>query len=155
VTRTLSEAGVGVREQTGASASRPVLLATLDAPLLAEASRMAVDAAVESGQPLLVVNAVETTLTRCALTFGYDYITPPAVEESLRAPALLAHSLGVRVERVRLRSPRPVDALLDFASEREVGLLVLGADPQSMRGRRYHKSVRKVLERSPCLVWVA
>jgi nucleotide-binding universal stress UspA family protein len=132
-----------------------VLLATLDAPLLPEASEMAIDAAVESGQPLLVVNAVETALTRWTLTFGHDYIAPPGVEESLSAPAQLASSLGVRVERLRLRSPRPVDALLELSSERDVGLLVLGADPNSMRKRRYRRCVRKIVERSPCLVWVA
>jgi nucleotide-binding universal stress UspA family protein len=135
--------------------ARPVLLATLDAPLLAEASEVAVDAAVESGQPLLVVNAVETALTRWTLTFGHDYIPPPGVEESLSAPALLAQSCGVRVERIRLRSPRPVEALIELTSERDVGLLVIGPDPKSMRVRRYRRFVKKVVDRSPCLVWVA
>ena len=134
--------------------ARPVLLATLGVPLAQEATVFAVDAAVESGQPLLVVNAVETSLTRCNLTFGTLYITPPPIEESLSAPAALAHSLGVRVERICLNSPRPVDALVDLTAEREVGLLVLGADPCSMRRWRYRRCVRKVLERAPCLVWV-
>jgi nucleotide-binding universal stress UspA family protein len=154
MTNTLIEPGVGGRESAVASSARPVLLATLDAPLLEEASQMAVDTAVESGQPLFVVNAVETSLTRCSLTFGTLYITPPPIEESLSAPAALAHSLGVRVERICLNSPRPVDALVDFTAEREVGLLVLGADPGSMRRWRYRRCVRKVLERAPCLVWV-
>jgi nucleotide-binding universal stress UspA family protein len=144
--------GIDSRAHARASSARPVLLATLDAPLLAEASRMAVDAAVESAQPLLVVNAVETTLTRCDLTFGY--VAPPSIEESLSAPAVLARSLGVHVERICLRSPRPVEALLELTGEREVGLLVLGPDPQSMRRRRHRRCVRKVLEHSPCLVWV-
>ena len=100
------------------SARRPVVLATLEAPLTAEASAIAVDAAVETGQPLLVVNAVESSLQPCALVLGYDTIVPPDVEESLRAPADLAHSLGVEVERLRLRSPRPVDALLELVAER-------------------------------------
>ena len=110
-------------------AERPVLLATLEAPLTAEASTFAVDAAVESGQPLLVVNAVESSLQPCGLVLGYDTIVPPDVEESLRAPADLAHSLGVAVERLRLRSPRPLDALLELVAERSPGLLVLGPDP--------------------------
>lgn len=143
-----------VHDAASASHPRPVLLATLDAPLLREASSTAVDAAVESGQPLLIVNAVETALTRYTLTFGHTYIPPPAVEESLSAPAELAHSLGVHVERIRLRSPRPVEALIELAGEREVGLLVLGADPAAMRRGRYRRSVRKVLERLSCLVWV-
>jgi nucleotide-binding universal stress UspA family protein len=154
MTAALIKPGVGGPESAVASPARPVLLATLDAPLLPEASRVAVDSAVESGQPLLVVNAVEMALTRCALTFGQLYITPPRVEESLSAPTALAHSLGVRVERICLSSPRPVDALVDFSAEQEVGLLVLGADPCSMRRWRYSRCVRKVLERAPCLVWV-
>ena len=154
MTTSLDRTGVGAHEHAVASSARPVLLATLDAPLLPEASRMAVDSAVESGQPLLVVNAVEMALTRCALTFGQLYITPPRVEESLEAPAALAHSLGVHVERICLNSPRPVDALVDLTGERDVGLLVLGADPGSMRRWRYRRCVRKVLERAPCLVWV-
>ena len=136
------------------SETRPVLLATLDAPLVEEAAQVGVDTAVESGQPLLVVNAVETTLSPCSTGLGYDYITPPEVEKSLRAPAELAHSLGVPVERFCLRSTRPVDALLAFAAERGTGLLVLGPDRSHMSGRRYRRAVRKVRERSSCLVWL-
>lgn len=154
MTTAVRDPGTAVRDDASGPRARPVLLATLDAPLLPEASATAVDAAVESGQPLLVVNAVETALTRSALTFGHHYIPPPGVEESLSAPAVLAHSLGARVERIRLRSPRPVEALLELTGEREVGLLVLGADPRSMRRWRYRRSVRKVLERSSCLVWL-
>ena len=135
--------------------ARPVLLATLEAPLVDEAARLGVDSAVESGQPLLIVNAVETILAPCGLVLGYDYITPPDVEESLRAPAELAHSLGVRVERFCLRSTRPVDALLSFAVERGTGLLVLGPDRSRMSARRYRRAVRKVRDGSPCLVWLA
>jgi nucleotide-binding universal stress UspA family protein len=155
VTSAVRDPGAAIGHGEPVSPARPVLLATLDAPLLAEASQVAVDAAVESGQPLLVVNAVETALTRWTLTFGHDYIAPPGVEESLSAPALLAHSLGVRVERIRLRSPRPIEALIELTSERDVGLLVLGPDPKSMRMRRYRRFVKKIVDRSPCLVWVA
>jgi len=154
VTALRTRTPAGVEDTAHAAPGRPVLLATLEAPILEEASRTAVDAAVESGQPLLVVNAVETALTRTMLTFGDTYIPPPAVEESLTAPAELAHSLGVQVERIRLRSPRPVEALIELATEREVGLLVLGADPAAMRKGRYRRSVRKVLDRLSCLVWV-
>ena len=137
------------------AAARPVLLATLEAPLVAEAAQLGVDSAVESGQTLLVVNAVETMLAPCGLTLGYDYITPPDIEESLRAPAALAHSLGVKVERFCLRSTRPVDALISFAGERGAGLLVLGPDPTRISARRYRKAMRKVRDGSPCLVWLA
>jgi nucleotide-binding universal stress UspA family protein len=137
------------------SAPRPVLLATLDAPIVDEAAQFAVESAVESGQPLLVVNAVETTLSPCSMGLGYDYIARPEIEESLRAPAELAHRLGIRVERFCVRSTRPVEALLAFVAERDTGLLVLGPDPSQMPGRRYRRAVRKVREAAPCLVWLA
>jgi hypothetical protein len=113
VTKTLDKTGVSALDNALASSARPVLLATLDAPLLEEACHTAVDTAVESGQPLLVVNAVEAALTRCALTFGHHYIGSPRIEESLNAPAALAQELGVHVERICLHSPRPVEALLE------------------------------------------
>ncbi|MDQ3381823.1 MAG: hypothetical protein M3546_16160 [Actinomycetota bacterium] len=144
---------MGARSGSGA-APRPVLLATLDAPLLAEAARFGVDSAVESGQPLIVVNAVETTLGPCSRVLGYDYIATPEIESSLRAPADLAHGLGVRVERICVRSTQPVEALIDFAGERGTGLFVLGADPSRIRARRYRRAVRKIRERSACLLWL-
>lgn len=137
------------------SASRPVLLATLDAPLHADAARLAVDSAVETGQPLLVVNAVETTLSPCSRGLGYDYIARPEIEESLRRWAALAHGLGIPVERLCVHSTRPVEALLDVTAERDAGLLVLAPDPACISGRRYRRAVRKVRDGSPCLVWVA
>ncbi len=136
------------------AAPRPVLLATFDAPLAVDATRFAVDSSVETGQPLLVVNAVETTLSPCSMGLGYDYIARPEIEESLRAPAELAHGLGVRVERICLRSTRTVEALLDFTAEREVGLLVVGPDGAQMSARRYRRVIRKVQNAAPCLVWL-
>jgi nucleotide-binding universal stress UspA family protein len=133
---------------------RPVLLATLEAPLTAEASALAVDTAVESGQPLVVVNAVESSLAPCGLVLGYDTIVPPDVEESLRAPADLAHSLGVPVERLRLRSPRPLDALLELVSERSPGLLVVGPDLARIRARVWRKAARRIRAEAGCLVWL-
>lgn len=134
--------------------ARPVMLATLEAPLTAEAATVAVDAAVESGQPLVVVNAVESSLAPCGLVLGYDTIVPPDVEESLRAPADLAHSLGVVVERIRLRSPRPVEALLELVADRSPGLLVVGPDPERIRPRKLRKALRRIRAEATCLVWL-
>src|SRR5580765_4565733 len=101
---------------------RPVLLATLDVPFDAEATVVAVDAAVEAGQVLIVVNVVELPPLPLSLRMGYDQLEYTAeMEESLRAPARLAVSLGIRVERLRVKSPRPVEALLQVAKERRPG----------------------------------
>jgi len=134
--------------------ARPVVLATIEAPLTTEAATVAVDAAVESGQPLLVVNAVEASLAPCSFVLGYDTIVPPDVEDSLRAPAELAHSLGVEVERLRLRSPRPVDALLELVAERAPGLLVVGPDPARIRARTLRKATKRIRAEAACLVWM-
>jgi hypothetical protein len=85
----------------------------------------------------------------------YDQL-PEAPEEAdaLRAPAELANSLGVRVERLRVKSPRPVAALLELVAERSPGLLVFGPDRRRMRGRAYRKAVKAVRQRASCLVWL-
>ena len=135
------------------SAGRPVLLATLDVPFSAEAMEFAVDSAVESGQPLLLVNAAEVLPTTYTL-LGYGYIEREELQEELRKPAELAHSLAVQVERLRVCSPHPVDALLEVVAERDPAVLVFGPDPTRISRRRYRKAERAVRERTTCLVWV-
>ena len=135
-------------------AGRPVVLATFDVPVLAEASELAVDIAVESGQPLVVVNAVELTIRPMTSSWGAEVIVTDDVDESLRAPAALARALAVEVERIRLVSPRPVKALLELVGERSPGLLVLGADASRMRRRAYRKATRTLRDEAPCLVWL-
>jgi nucleotide-binding universal stress UspA family protein len=142
-------AGVGPRVK------RPVLLATLGVPFDPAASSFAVDAAVESGEPLLVVNVVELPPLGMSVAMGYDQLPdPPDQEEALRAPAALAASLGVTVERLRIKSPRPIEALVQVAAERTPGLLVFGPDRGRLKPRAYRKAARAVRERAACLVWL-
>jgi nucleotide-binding universal stress UspA family protein len=138
------------------SSARPVMLATLGVPFDPAASTFAVDSAVEAGQQLVVVNAVEMLLAPASLMLGYGDLDPatPADEAALRAPAELAHSLGVPVERLRVRSPHPVEALLELAAEREPGLLVFGPDRSRLRKRRYRKAALAVQREAACLVWL-
>ncbi|MGH3030221.1 MAG: universal stress protein [Gaiellaceae bacterium] len=138
-----------------ADSGRPVLLATLAVPFDPAASAFAVDAAVEAGQPLMVVNVVDLPPLGMSVAMRYDQL-PDAEEDAdaLRAPAELAHSLGIQVERLRVRSPRPVTALVELAVERAPGLLVFGPDRSRMRRRVYRKAVKAVGDRAPCLVWL-
>jgi hypothetical protein len=137
-------------------ATRPVLLATLGVPFDSAATTFAVDAAVEAAQPLVVANVVELPPLGMSVGMGYDQLPDsPADEEALRAPAKLAHELGVRVERLRVRSPHPIAALLELADERRPGLLVFGPDRTRLRRRRYRKAARAVREQAPCLIWLA
>jgi hypothetical protein len=147
--------GTDVSTGSGA-AGRPVLLATMGVPLDEEASVFAVDTAVESGQRLVVVNVTTLEPLRMSITLGYDTLPEltPEVSASLRRSAELARSLGVHVERLRVRSPRPVQALLDLVADVRPGVLVFGPDRKALRARRYRKALRAVRERVTCLVWV-
>ena len=144
----------GPREDVSllSSGGRPVLLATLDVPFAGDATAFAVDSAVESGQPLVVVNVAEVPPTPWTL-LGYGYIEKEELQDELRKPAELAHSLAVQVERLRVCSPHPIDALLEVAAERNPAVLVFGPDRVHVPSRRYRRAERAMRERAPCLVW--
>jgi universal stress protein family protein len=132
----------------------PVLLATLDVPFSEEAMVFAVDSAVESGQTLVVVNVAQVDPTLWSF-LGYGYVEREDLQTELRRPAELAQSLAVRVERLRVCSPHPVDALLEVTAERSPGVLVFGPERSRMRRRAYARAERRVRERAGCLVWTA
>ncbi len=135
---------------------RPVMLATLEVPFEDDAAAFAVDSAVESGQPLIVATIVEIPLAPMSAFLGYGVLdSPPEDADRLRAPAELAHALGVRVERLRVGSPHPVAALLELVAERGTGLLVFGPDRKLLKPRAYRRAVKKITERAACLVWVS
>jgi nucleotide-binding universal stress UspA family protein len=152
-----ADAGVAADVTTGSGrgAVRPVLLATLEAPFDPAAAEVAVDAAVESGRRLIVANVVELPPLPLSVMLGYDQIDSPADAESFRAPAELARAFGVEVERLRVRSPRPLTALLELVAELEPSLLVFGPDPKRISARRYRKAAKAISERVTCLVWLA
>jgi len=135
------------------SGASPVMLATLDVPFAEEAAAFAVDSAVEAGQPLVVVNVAEVPPTPSTFA-GWGYIEHEGLQNELRKPAELARSLAVEVERLRVCSPHPVDALLELVRERRPGLLVFGPDRSRLRPRRYRKAEKKLRERAPCLLWL-
>jgi nucleotide-binding universal stress UspA family protein len=144
---------VGVPSGATGGGLRPVLLATLRVAFDPVACELAVDAAVESGHPLIVAVVVELPPLPMSVMLGYDQIDSPEQEAAFAAPAALAASLGVAVERLRVRSPRPLTALIELAAEREPGLLVFGPDRRLLKGRVYRKAERALRERAPCLVW--
>jgi hypothetical protein len=133
---------------------RPVLLATLDVPFSDEAIAFAVDAAVESGRPLLLVNAAEVLVTPSTMA-GYGYVERAELQDELRKPAELAASLAVPVERLRLCSPHPVDALVEAVAERNPSVLVFGPDVAQLKPRTYRRAAKRIVERVACLVWLA
>ena len=154
-TPTTRPAGV-IPAETGKQGGHPVLLATLGVPFDDAARTFAVDSALESGQILIVANITRLEPLPLSVRLGYDSLDEftPELSKAIRAPAELAHSLGVRVERLRVRSPRPVTALLQLARERAPGLLVFGPERTSLPLRRYQRAVRAVRRGAPCLVWL-
>ena len=143
------------RERGARDRGRPVLLATLGVPFEPAAAAFAVDSAVESGQPLVVVNVVELPPLGMSVAMHYDQLPDtPEDAEALRAPAVLARSLGVEVERLRVKSPRPLVALLEIVAERTPGLLVFGPERSQLGRRTYRRAAKAVRERAGCLVWL-
>jgi len=135
-----------------AGGARPVLLATLNVPFADDAIAFAVDSAAENGQPLVVVNVAEILLTHWSLV-GYGYVESEELQRELCRPAELAQSLAVRVERLRVCSPHPLDALLEVVAERNPGILVFGPSRTHIRPRRYARAARCLSERAGCLLW--
>jgi nucleotide-binding universal stress UspA family protein len=151
----VGHAGIGSVVRSRPAGARPVLLATFDVPFTVEAAELAVDAAVEAGQGLIVVNVSLVPLMPLSLLMGYGYIESDELRDALRAPAELAASFNVPVELLRVSSPHPADALLELMSERNPGLLVLGPDLTRVRNRVYRKAARRLRETATCLVWLA
>jgi nucleotide-binding universal stress UspA family protein len=144
-------------DAAGVAGGRPVLLATMGVPFNEVAANHAVDTAVEDGQPLIVANVTKLEPLSLSVRLGYDALEEftPEVSASVRHPAELAASLGVRVERLRIRTPRPIAAMLELVAERRPGILVFGPDRARLPGRIYRRAVAALTERSSCIVWVA
>jgi hypothetical protein len=145
----------GPREDVSAlsGGGRPVLLATLDVPFAEDATAFAVDSAVESGQPLVVVNVAEVLAAPWAM-LGYGYVEREDLQDELRKPAELAQSLAVKVERLRVCSPHPIDALVELVGERNPGILVFGPDRSRLKPRRYRRAANAIRKRVTCLLWL-
>jgi hypothetical protein len=131
-----------------------VLLATFDVPFDEAAAAFAVAAALDSGGMLIVANVVELPPLPLSIAIGADMLEyTPELASSLLRPVEMAAAQGVRVERLRVKSFRRVEALVEVASERGVRLLVLGPDRARVSRRLYEKAARAVRERLDCLVW--
>jgi nucleotide-binding universal stress UspA family protein len=139
------------------SAGRPIMLITFfGAPFSDRACQLAVGSAIESGQQLIVANIVELPPLPMSVRLGHDHLDdPPEVDSALRAPAELAASIGVRVERLLVKSPRPIAALIQLAAERRPGLVIFGTEPGRLSRRFAQRAWRTLRDRADCLVWRA
>jgi nucleotide-binding universal stress UspA family protein len=137
------------------AAGRPILLATLRALFDEEAVAVAVDAAVESGEALIVANITRLEPLALSVMMGYDALEEltPEVSRSVKRPARLAAEFGLRVERLRVRTPRPVSALLELVGEWQPGLVVFGPERRRLSRRLYRKAVTALRAGVGYLMW--
>ena len=131
------------------------MLATLAVPFDPDSARVAIQAAMEGGVKLIVVDAVEMPFWPQSLATRRADLEEQSDRDAIRALVQQTAALGLAVEHLRVRSPRPVDALLEVAGERRAGLLVLGPDPRRLKPRIFQRLVRKVRRRASCLLWIA
>jgi hypothetical protein len=138
------------------AAGRPILLVTMGTPFEEEAVAVAVDAAVESGEALIVANVTRLEPLALSVKMGYDALEEltPDVSRSVKRPAQLAAGFGLRVERLRVRSPRPVSALLELVRERQPGLVVFGPDRRRLSRRLYRKASEALRSGAGSLLWL-
>lgn len=134
--------------------TRPVVLATMAVPFEPDALRVALGAALESRAPLIVVDAVELPLWPQSIATRHADTELEADRACIRESVDQAAALGLQVEHLRVRSPHPIDALLEVAGEREAGLLVFGPDRGRLRPRSFARMVRRIRKRASCLLWV-
>jgi hypothetical protein len=154
--RTRGQLDRQVPSAVASAAGRPILLATFGAPFDEEAISVAVDAAVESGEALIVANITRLEPLPLSVMMGYDALDEltPDVSRSVRRPVRLAAEFGLRVERLRIRSPRPVSALLELVRERQPGLVVFGPDRRRLSRRLYRKATDALRAGIGYLVWL-
>jgi hypothetical protein len=127
---------------------RPVLLATLAAPLDPSATEFALGCAIEAEQLLVIAGFAQVPAGR-GITLPapeLDAILQPAIDQ------VSAHPICAQV--LKVRSPRPLKAILEVADEFDAGLLAFGPDLEKLRPRRYRRAARFLAREAGCLVWL-
>jgi hypothetical protein len=151
--------GVGATREAGAerSRARPVLLGTLSVRVDPTAERMAFESALDAGVKLIGAKMLVLPPYPLTLMLAPEYATLPHEEDrdAVRATADRAAALGVSTELLRVSSRRPVTALIELATERDVGLRVFGPDLSRTPRWRFRAAARRVRRNASCLVWVA
>jgi hypothetical protein len=137
----------------------PVLLATFAGlPLHPDATRLAVEAAFETGATLLLADIVVRPRLRRRRRTGTAVV---ALAPALRPAADGAFDFGVRVARMRVARREPAAGLLAIVEEHRPSLVVFGPDPTAVgrwrwrKHRRFRRLVTALERRAPCLVWTA
>ena len=143
-------------QQPSRAGGKPVMLATLDVPFDQGAVSFAVETAVEAGQRLIIANFVERAPLPLSAMLGYDDLPErPEMAQSLGEPVRLAHSLGINVTKLRVKSFHPIPAMLEVVAEQNAGLFVFGPDRKRMMRLRYRRAARAIRSSVTTLTWLA
>jgi len=87
---------------------------------------------------------------------GYeDLPDTPEMARSLAEPVRLAHSLGVNVTKLRVKSFHPIPAMLEVVAEENAGLFVFGPDRRRIMRLRYWRAARAIRSTVTALIWLA
>ena len=144
------------RAPTRRRRGKPVLLVTLGSPVVPQAGSVALDAATDAASPLILANLTTIEPLSLSLLMGYDALPEltPDTTASMRGLAERARGRGLEVEWLRIRSPRPVTAMLELVRERDPGLVVFGAERDKTARRLYDRAIRALREAVGTLVWL-
>lgn len=139
------------------SPRRPVLLGTLAVRVDPNAERMALDSAQEAGAPLIIANMIPLPAYTTTMILVPEVATLPHEEdlEEVRATAARAAARGIPTELLRIRSRRPLVALIELARERRPALVVLGPDVRRTSRWLLWRAARRVRRELDCLIWIA
>jgi nucleotide-binding universal stress UspA family protein len=135
---------------------RPVVLATLSVRVAPDAERVAFESAIDAQCKLILANMLQLRPYPMTAMLAPEFLTLPHEEdlEAVRATAARAADAGIATELLRIRSLRPVKAMIELARERDAGLLVLGPDRTRVAPRHLRAAAKVVRRDAPCLVWV-
>lgn len=135
----------------------PVLLATLSVRIDAEAEAMAIESALQAAVPLILANLSTFHPGRLTSVLAREYAVLPHEEDldAVRQTAARAAARGVATELLRISSPRPIEAMLELARERRVGLLVFGPERSRLPAWRFRRAARAIRRQATCLVWIS
>ena len=135
----------------------PVMLATLSVRVARAAEEMAIESALQAQVPLILANLLTFRPGLLTSQLARDYVVLPHEEdlEAVRETAARAAERGVKTELLRISSPRPIEAMLELAEERRVGLLVFGPERSRLPRWRFRQAVRAIRRQATCLVWIS
>jgi nucleotide-binding universal stress UspA family protein len=146
----------GIRGRGKRRRARPVVLATLSSSVDPDAERLAIASCVDAGVPLVLVNAI--TAPACPRTIHMGLLDPTREDyDAVRETAERAAEYGIRVEHLRVTTPRPGKAIVAIAHEWAAGLLVLGPKRRRLflRRWRFRRVAREIRRSASCLIWIA